>query len=239
MCAAESVLCAQTSTYIIFTPCTLSQQPVPFIDVAWYRSEQSTRELIKQLKHIDIPSTKMSPYVNYNNIIYAVAGEAAANVAEMSYSELIKAKILNPLGLKDAGLSLPEMAKRPNYAMPYSATSFENAKNGIYDEGHMDPIPMPDAPAGDICMNVLNLATWGGVIMNEGELNGKQVLNKASVQKTLKPHNIFPAYKRRPDFAPTAGYGLGWQMDSYKGHTIMHHSMSSCFVSFFFLRIGV
>ncbi|KAG0289376.1 hypothetical protein BGZ96_007073 [Linnemannia gamsii] len=210
------------TSQLTFADVLSHRTPVPLIDFAWFRNEQSRRELIKQLRYLDMPS-QMSPFVNYNNIIYAVAGEAAANVAGMSYSELIKAKLLNPLGLKDAGLSLPEMAKRPNYAMPYYATSFENARNGIYDEGYMDPIPMADAPAGDIYMNVLDLAKWGGVIMNEGELNGKQVLNKANVQETLKPHNIAFAEERRPDFAPTTGYGLGWQLDSYKGHTVMYH----------------
>ena len=123
--------------------------------------------------------------------MYAVAGGAAATVAGLSYSEPIKVKLLEPLGLKDAGLSLPEMAKRSNYAMPYYAASLEDARNGIYEVGYMDTIPISDAPAGDVCMNVVDLAKWGRVIMKEGELDGKQVLDKASVQKTLKPHNIF------------------------------------------------
>jgi CubicO group peptidase (beta-lactamase class C family) len=143
----------------------------------------------------------------------------------LTYPELIKTKIFEPLGLKDAGLSHPEMAKRPDYAMPYYAASFEDAKNGIYEEGYIDPIPMSDAPAGDIFMNVLDLVEWGRIILKEGELNGKQVLNKKSVQETLKPHSIL-SDDRKPGFAPTTGYGFGWALDSYKGHTIMSHSKS-------------
>ncbi|KAF9135828.1 hypothetical protein BGW39_011417 [Mortierella sp. 14UC] len=200
--------------------------PVPSIDLAWFRNEKSTRELIKQLKHLDMPS-KMSPIVNYNNIIYAVAGEAAANVAGTTYAELIKTKLLQPLGLKDSGLSLPEMEKRPNFAMPYDAATFEDAKKGIYEEGYMDEIHMADAAAGDIYMSVLDLATWGRVILREGELDGKQVLNKESIQETLKPHNIMKSKARKPDFSPTTGYSLGWVLDSYKGHTVIHHGGSN------------
>jgi CubicO group peptidase (beta-lactamase class C family) len=161
--------------------------------------------------------------LNYNNVLYGVAGEAAANVAGMSYPDLIMAKLLKPLGLMSAGLSHPEMAKQPNFAMPYEAASFEDAKNGIFEEGYIDEIHMPDAPAGDIFMNVVDLAKWGRVILKEGELNGKQVLNKESVQETLKSQSIDNDDPRRTGFAPTVGYGLGWSLDSFKGHTCFRH----------------
>ncbi|KAK3829870.1 MAG: beta-lactamase/transpeptidase-like protein [Linnemannia elongata] len=175
------------TSQLTFADLLSHRTPVPYIDIAWFRNEQPRRELIKQLRYLDMPS-KLPREVNYHNTMYAVAGEAAANVAGLSYSELIK-----------------------------------DAKNGIYEEGYMDPIPVSDAPAGDIYMNVVDLAKWGRVILKEGELDGKQVLDKASVQETLKPHNIYSAKARRPELAPTAGYGFGWVLDSYRGHTIMHH----------------
>ncbi|KAF9135827.1 hypothetical protein BGW39_011416 [Mortierella sp. 14UC] len=200
----------------------LKDPPVPALDTAWFRNTLPRKELIKQLKHVDMPS-KMSPFVNYNNIVYAVAGEAAANVAGVTFAELIKTKLLQPLGLNNAGLSMPEMAKQPNYAMPYDAASFEDAKRGIFEEGYIDDIPMADAPAGDIYMNVVDLVKWASVIMKEGELDGKQVLSQESVRETLKPHNVAQLGARRPDFSPALGYGLGWQLDSYKGHVVYYH----------------
>lgn len=150
----------------------------------------------------------------------------------MSYRDLIRVKLFEPLGFKNAGLSQLEMAKHPDYAMPYDAATFEDAKNGICEEGYIDEIPMAYAPAGDIYMNVVDLAKWGRIILKEGELDGKQVLNKESIQETLKPLNIEYLPKRRRDFGPTAGYGLGWMLDSYKGHTIIQHG--TCFYSPFF-----
>ncbi|KAG9063691.1 hypothetical protein KI688_003802 [Linnemannia hyalina] len=180
-------------------------------------NSRTPKELIKQLRHVDIPSSKMTPFMNYNNILYAVAGEAAANVAGVSYPELIKNRIFEPLGLRSAGLSHLEMARQPNYAMPYDADSFDDARNGIFEEGFIDPIPMSDAPAGDIFMNAMDLAKWGRVILKGGELDGKQVLNKKSIQETLKAQSIVNDEERRPGFSPTLGYGLGWMLDSYKG----------------------
>ncbi|KAF9137198.1 hypothetical protein BG015_002804 [Linnemannia schmuckeri] len=215
------------TSQLTFADLLSHRTPVPTIDSAWYRNSKPPRELIKQLRHLDLPTSKMTPFVNYNNILYAVAGEAAANVAGTTYPELIKSKIFKPLGLKSAGLSQPEMAKQPNFALPYDANSFEDAKNGVYEEGFIDEIPMPDAPAGDIFMNAMDLAKWGRVILKEGELNGKQVLSKESIQETLKSQSIVDDEERRPGFAPTVGYGFGWLLDSYKGHTCFRHDGSN------------
>ncbi|KAF9149573.1 hypothetical protein BG015_008641 [Linnemannia schmuckeri] len=215
------------TSQLTFADLLSHRTPVPSIDTAWYRNNKPTRELIKQLRYLEIPSSKMTPFMNYNNILYAVAGETAASVAGMSYPELIKIKIFDPLGLKSAGLSHTEMAKQPNYAMPYDAASFDDAKNGIFEEGYIDEVPMADAPAGDIYMNVVDLAKWGRVILKEGELDGKQVLSKESIQETLKSQSIVDDEERRPGFAPTVGYGLGWLLDSYKGHTCFRHGGSN------------
>ena len=37
--------------YYIF----MSQQPIPYIDIALFRNEQPRRELIKQLRYLDMP----------------------------------------------------------------------------------------------------------------------------------------------------------------------------------------
>ncbi|KAF9898839.1 hypothetical protein EC991_010261, partial [Linnemannia zychae] len=169
----------------------------------------------------------MSPFVNYNNSMYAVAGEAAANVAGMEYADLIKTKIFEPLGLKDAGLSLSEMKTRPNFAMPYDTVSLEAALSGDIYEGYMDDIPMADAPAGDIYMNVKDLVKWGNVIMDEGELDGKQVLNRESILETLRPQNVMQRGSRQSIFAPAVGYGFGWMLDSYMGHACIEHGGSN------------
>ncbi|KAH7056535.1 beta-lactamase/transpeptidase-like protein [Linnemannia elongata] len=211
------------TSQLTFADMLSHRTPVPTIDFAWFRSKEATRTHIKQLRHLDLPSSKLSPTINYNNIIYAVAGEAAANVTGMSYRELISVKLFEPLEFRNAGLSQLEMSKHPDFAMPYDAATFEDARNGIHEEGYIDEIPMADAPAGDIYMNVMDLAKWGRIILKEGELDGKQILNKESIQETLKPHNIVYHPERRRDFGPTTGYGLGWMLDSYKGRTIIQH----------------
>ncbi|KAG0305151.1 hypothetical protein BGZ98_004535 [Dissophora globulifera] len=202
--------------------------PLPNIDLAAFRSTEPRRDFIKRLRHIDL-DTKLSSTCNYNNIMYAVAGEAAASVAGVSYEAVVETRILEPLGLSNTGLSPLQMKQRhpDNYAMPYDATSFENAQKGVFVKGYVDPIYMLDAPAGDIYSNVLDLAKWGRVVMKLGELDGKQVLNKESTEEILSAQTIMKRPRRSAEYAPAITYALGWILDTYKGQVVYKHNGSN------------
>ncbi|KAF9279759.1 hypothetical protein BGZ68_007717 [Mortierella alpina] len=193
------------------------------LDLAWFRSKEPRRELIKRLKYVDI-EPKLGSDCIYNNIMYAVAGEAAANVAGSSYEDLVRTKVLKPLGMTHSGFSAMEMGTHANYAMPYDAASLEDAQAGRFILGELDEIYMADAPAGDLYSNAFDLLRWGTTIMQGGKLDGKQILNEQSVQETLIGHTLKVKTKRSPDFAPVEAYGLGWMLDSYKGHVVYSHS---------------
>ncbi|KAF9183236.1 hypothetical protein BGZ51_004158 [Haplosporangium sp. Z 767] len=199
---------------------------LPPIDIGWFRNTEKRIDLIKRIKHVPLDS-KLRSKSNYSNVMYAVAGEAAANIAGTSYEHLVEAKILKPLGLLNTGFSVTEMKKRPNHAMPYEAASFEDAQKGKFILGYLDHIYMADAPAGDLYSNVLDLVRWGRVIMKLGELDGKQVLNKESVTELLSGHTFMENTRRSSEFAPVLAYGLGWMVDTYKGQILYRHSGSN------------
>ncbi|KAG0024598.1 hypothetical protein BGZ80_000899 [Entomortierella chlamydospora] len=197
----------------------------PDIDIAWFRNATPRRDLIKRMKHVKM-ETKLGSDALYNNVMYAVAGEAAANVAGVSYEKLVVDKVLDPLGLTNTGFGPMEMKQRQNYAMPYGAASLDDAKKGLYELGYLDEVYAADSPAGDMYSNVLDLVRWGRVIIKHGELDGKQVLNKQSVQETLNGYTFMNKKRRGPEFAPVQSYGLGWCLDSYKGQIIYRHNGS-------------
>lgn len=169
----------------------------------------------------------MSSRVQYSNIGYAIAGEAAANVAGIPYERLVRNKIFRPLGLTHTGFSPIEMGKRSNHAMPFYAENLKEAQEGIFHEGYLDNLIELDAAAGDIYSNVHDLLKWGTTIMNYGELNGKQILDKAAVQEQLSAHTIFRPNRAEPELSPATTYGFGWFMDSYKGHNHYFHGKQS------------
>ncbi|KAF9898056.1 hypothetical protein BX616_004552 [Lobosporangium transversale] len=200
---------------------------IPNLDIAWYRTKTPRRELIKRLRHIKM-SPKLNTKMNYSNIMYAVAGEAAANVSGMTLEQLVETKVLQPLGLTNTGFGQLEMkAKSDNYAMPFMAESFEDAQKGNFKMGYLDPIYMADAPAGDMYSNVLDLLQWGRTILDQGELKGKQVLHKENVNELLTAKTLADTTRRYPEFSPVSAYGMGWFIDSYKGHIVYRHTGSA------------
>ncbi|KAF9281081.1 hypothetical protein BGZ68_006845 [Mortierella alpina] len=198
---------------------------VPRLDLAWYNRKESRLELIKCLRHVDTPS-KLGSAALYNNMMYAVAGEAAATVAGMPYEKLVKEKVIEPLKLLNTGFSPMEMRKRPNHAMPFSADSLEDAQNGQFNSHPLDEVYMQISPAGDMYSNVFDMVRWGKVVMDEGKVGDEQILSKEGIHRTLTPATIMDAAdpRRSPDFGAVITYGLGWGLDSYKGHVHYRHS---------------
>ncbi|KAF9966954.1 hypothetical protein BGZ70_000643 [Mortierella alpina] len=198
---------------------------VPRLDREWAYRKEPRLELIKCLRHVDAPP-KLGSAVLYNNMMYAVAGEAAATVAGMPYEKLVEEKVIGPLKLSNTGFSPMEMKKRPNHAMPFTANSLEDAQNGLFHMHPLDEVYMQDSPAGDMYSNVFDMVHWGKVVMAEGKVGDEQTLNKDSVRRTLTATSIMDAsdQRRSPDFGAVVTYGLGWGLDSYKGHVHYRHS---------------
>ncbi|KAF9977048.1 hypothetical protein BGZ73_007161 [Actinomortierella ambigua] len=195
----------------------------PRRDLDWIRRSLSRIELIKLLKHVD-PEAPLRTEFIYNNLMYSVAGEAASRIAGTPYEELVLEKVLRPLGMKDSGFSLSEMvAIHPNHALPYTAKSSEDAKEGRIVRAPLDPISQAQAPAGDIYSNAIDMAKWCKAIMHEGKLEDKQVLHKDTVNKVTTAWNVMDRSSDDPDFSPKT-YGLGWEIQHYKGHQTWRHA---------------
>ncbi|KAF9352514.1 hypothetical protein BGX26_009682 [Mortierella sp. AD094] len=196
----------------------------PTVDAAWFYNSESRKELVKRMKYVKM-DTKLRPYSKYNNVMTSIAGIAAANAVDMEYEDLVRQKVIKPLGLKNTGFSIKEMSKNRNYAVPYDAASFSDAKNGKFKQLPLDSMATAAAaPAGGMYSNVLDLVRWGQTIMHYGEQDGKQVLNKDSITETLSAQSIFFKGRRTPDFPPSLTYGMGWTLDSYKGNIVYYHS---------------
>ncbi|KAG0360603.1 hypothetical protein BG005_010299 [Podila minutissima] len=195
------------------------------LDLSWYNAKESRRNLIKKMRHVEAQYPLRAEW-HYNNICYAVAGEAAANVAGVEYEDLVRDKVIRPLGLTNTGFSQTEMSKRPNYAMPYSARTMEEAQSGKYEQGELDRNYMTDAPAGDMYSSVLDLAVWARTMMGTGALDGTQILNKESIEYIQTGHSVMTGTRRGSEFGAVEAYGLAWIIDTYKGQLVYRHSGS-------------
>ncbi|KAG0049860.1 hypothetical protein BGZ83_005327 [Gryganskiella cystojenkinii] len=196
---------------------------LPHDQTPWTKTTETRAEVFRRLKHLKL-NDRLRTDMQYSNIGYAVAGEAAENVAKVPYKDLVHRKIFGPLGMTHSGFSPIEMGKRLNHGRPHYADSLKDAQAGRFHEGEFDDFFEVVAAAGEVYSNVYDLLKWGSTIMNYGKLEGKQVLNRAAVEEQLSAHTIARSKRGMQEFAPVTNYGFGWGIDSYKGQAMYQHT---------------
>lgn len=82
-------------------------------------------------------------------------------------------------------------------------------------------------PAGSINSNAIDMARWVQMNLNDGTLDGKTILSKPQMEEIHSPQivvrgGIFSELLSFPE-APYTMYGMGWFIQPYRGHRLIHH----------------
>lgn len=82
-------------------------------------------------------------------------------------------------------------------------------------------------PAGSINSTILDMARWVEAQLGTGTVDGEEVFPPAAVRKTHAPEvvvdeSIFSTLFAQPEL-PHLMYGLGWFLQPYRGHRMLHH----------------
>ena len=153
--------------------------------------------------------------------MFLAAGEAAAAAAGMSWDDLIRKRIFEPLLMGYSNTSTRELANSPDVATPHGTR-----------DGVLKPIPWRNidnvGPAGSINSSVAEMTRYLRFINNGGTFEGKQLLKPATLNvihtihtvSTFMPDTLFPSVHFR-------GYGLGWGLSDYRGRKVAQHSGAS------------
>ncbi|HEU4928494.1 MAG TPA: serine hydrolase [Candidatus Krumholzibacteria bacterium] len=154
----------------------------------------------------------------YSNILYTVAGEMTAAVAKTTWEDLIRTRVVEPAGMK-----FTAVGKRPsvkNIASPHA----------LFD-GKQKPIRPYDfamvAPSASVYTNAIDMARWLRLQLNDGLIDGTQVISKASMEEMHSPQTIIAttAEMRAARHVEFFGaYGLGWQIMDYRGEPLHWHT---------------
>lgn len=155
----------------------------------------------------------------YNNTIYTLIGHIAEKITGQTWDDLIKERLFKPLGMTNSNTSADDMVKAPDYAIPYW-----EGKDGIVRKVDVLNVDL-GGPAASINSCVEDLIKWVNFHINDGELNGKQIVSKENMQQmhTMNvPFKLFPwLYEELPH---CGGYGMAWFTDGYRGNQFVWHT---------------
>jgi CubicO group peptidase (beta-lactamase class C family) len=158
----------------------------------------------------------------YNNFQYLMAGEASAKAAGTTWEELVRARFLAPLGMKNSNFSTTDLVKAPDFARPYARKAGDGPVEAI------PPLNIDNmAPAGAINSSAREMTAWLRLLLNEGAFEGKRLLRPTTVRALFKPVVADPlseemekAYK---GVTVQATYALGWRIMDYRGRRMVTH----------------
>jgi len=186
-------------------------------DVIWYKSDLTSEEIIKRIKHLE-PKFNFRDGYGYSNLMYITAGEVIKKVTGKTWGENVQERIFDPVKMQRTIYSLKELEKKGNFATPHA-----------YEEEKNIPIPYVDweeiAALGGIISSVNDICKWMVFNMNHGIIGNDTLISTSSRNMLWKMHNSYTVdHTERNDFnTHFRGYGLGWGLADYHGRLRVSH----------------
>ena len=190
----------------------------------WYGTPWGWEEISSRVRRVQPASSFRSHYA-YNNVTYAAGGLAAAAAAGTSWDELIRKRILEPLGMRETFTGEKSLASQKEVASPhYRVSDTVNAITRL----DFDQI----APAGTMYSTASDMSRWLRFLLDSTRVQrgAQPLLKPTTFAELFTPQTVI----RREDFYPTArltkpnftAYGLGWFLLDYRGEAMALHTGS-------------
>lgn len=179
----------------------------------------TVNDIIHNVRYLK-PENEFRNSLDYNNIMFIVAGEVIHRVSGLSWAEFIEQRILKPVGMnssfgsynrgKAAGVGNIISAHAPvdgkAVAVPHDWNETANA-------------------AGGIISNIEDMNTWAQFLINGFTTkDGKKLVSDKQIQQLWNLQIATPVALKNAYDSNFGGYGLGWFLTDVKGHKQVYHT---------------
>lgn len=188
-------------------------------DALFVYGNYTTQELIRRMRFLD----EAQPFrtgVSYHNIAYAAAGEAIARTAGMPFADVLRKRLIEPLGMSESTVAVHHDVGVKNYSDGHSVS-----------DGELKPIRAQKAlnilGANAVNSTPHDMAKWLLFQLGDGTWEGKRLISAAAMNEMQQSHAVVtttPEFRAMRGLKHSAGYGLGWQVWDYHGHRMLWHS---------------
>jgi len=177
-------------------------------DLAMVTNKLNREDLIKVAGQAK-PTAKLGEKFQYQNVMYAAAGEAVARAQKSTWDKVIANKIFKPLGMKASDTTAAAMQKSRDFSFGYDF----NATTKITRRLPQREIPAA-APAGAINSSARDMTQWLRFMLAGGVIDGKRLVSEKSFNETIN---------KQMTIGGTVDYGLGWFLRKWNGHKVVEH----------------
>lgn len=191
---------------------------LPRHDLVWYSSDFSREDLVNRLRYLK-PNKGFRSAYQYNNLTVMTMGYLEGKLTGLGWEGCIRQKIFAPLGMSHSDLSVTEIEKTEDHALPYELKKDAVTKVPYHN---IDAI----GPAGSINSSVDDMSHYLIFQLGDGKYEGKQIVAEGDLREMHSPQTAIP--DPPPAFSmPGLGhfsYGLAWVATAYRGHNLVWHN---------------
>ena len=188
-------------------------------DRLWYGSAFSRDEILRRVRFLE-PSWSFRSQFGYQNLMYLAAGQVVANAAHTSWDDVVRQRLMLPIGMSSSSSSVRALAGKDNVAQPHARLA-DTVRAIAYRE--IDNI----APAGSINSNAVDMAKWVRFQLARGrDEGGRQLLSTNAFREMWAAHTAIRIDGASAVLFPDAhlmSYGLGWFLQDYRGKLVVQH----------------
>lgn len=184
------------------------QTGFPRMSLLW-ASGKLDRSKIFALASKAKPNAKLRKAWQYNNVQYMAAGEIAGRVSGSSWSDVIKTRLFEPLGMTSSHTLSSAADADPQRAAGYTWWKQDNRHE---TENHriLDNI----GPAGSVYSNARDMSKWLRFLVAGGAVADKRLVDETALAETQTP---------QAEIGPGMQYGMGWMLRDIGGHRVVEH----------------
>jgi CubicO group peptidase (beta-lactamase class C family) len=189
-------------------------------DFLWYRVPWDQDEAIRRIGLVK-QDKPFRTALQYQSIMFMVAGKAIDSVAKAPWSEVVAKRFLNPLEMRNTWFTSTEAEKTKDIASPHRRN----------DKGEVEVVQRYDEEtpnsASSLHTSARDLTQWLMFQLGDGTWKGKQLLSKKNLDEMHMPQIALRVEGSVKDANPATNlmsYGMAWLVQDYHGHNLISHA---------------
>lgn len=177
----------------------------------------SVNDIVHNVRYLK-PENPFRTNLDYNNIMFIVAGEVIHRISGLSWADFIEQRIMKPVGMT-ASFGSYNRAKNSNNIIDAHAPVDGKAIAVPHDWNETANA------AGGIMSNITDMTTWANFLMNGFVTkDGKRLVSEKNAHELWSLQMPDKVAIKNPYDTKFYGYGLGWFVSDVKGHQQIQHS---------------
>ena len=209
--AADEILTARLTPRDLVTHRT----GLPRHDLVWFNNQDLSREqIVGRLAHLGASEDLRARY-QYNNLMFLAGGFLVERLTGKPWEEVIRERVFAPLDMKRSTFSDAEAERDPDHARGYREDDGRILLRPFREVGNMGPV-------GSISSSANEMARYALLQLNRGKVGDRQLVQPSTLREMHTPQVSHGTLPDQPELGP-ASYGLGWNIDTYRGKLRVAH----------------